>query len=388
MEQAETGNFKLIERAKAILLSPKTEWDVIANEPASVTTLYRKYAMILAAIPAVAQFLHSVLFGYGLLGFGYRPSLISSLAGGVAQYVLGLLALAVIAVITDFVVTKFDGEANRLNAFKLATFGLTASWVAGAFALVPGLGMLTLLGVYSFYLFYTGLPVLMRVPKHKALICTLAIGVASVITMAVAGALVSPIVALTDSGHHAVSRSDSSIGSMLGGSKSGANLGSTDLEQRLERMEKNVKRAAKQPIAPESLKAFLPARMGPYVRASISSTSMGQAGGSSVSSTYVWDGRTLKVELVDMAAMGAITGIGSALGIQSESETADGFSRVHTMGDRMVTEKWSESSKHGTYSTSFADRFMLTIEGDADSFVTIEAAAGEIDLDGIAALAR
>ena len=60
MEQAETGNFKLIERAKAILLSPKTEWDVIANEPASVTTLYRKYAMILAAIPAVAQFLHSV----------------------------------------------------------------------------------------------------------------------------------------------------------------------------------------------------------------------------------------------------------------------------------------------------------------------------------------
>lgn len=386
MQVSDTGTFNLAARVKGILLSPKSEWEIIAAEPTSIAGLYRRYAIILAAIPAIAQFLRSVLFGYGFPGFAYRPSILSALIGAATQYALALMALAVIAVMTDFIVTKFDGESNRANAFKLATFGLTASWLAGGFELIPGLGMLSLLGVYSFYLVYTGLPILMAVPRDKALVCTLAIAVGSVVTMAVAGALVSPIVGWTHDERSPSASAEAAVGGILAG-VSGTST-RTDLEARLEQVQRNAKQAASQPVGADRLKAFLPAQLGPYVRDSISSTSMGQRGGSSVSATYNWDGRVMKVEIVDMAAMGAFAGIGSALGIQSESETADGFSRVRTMGDRMVTEKWSESSGNGSYSTAFADRFMVTVEGDADSFGTIEAAAGEIDLDRISALAR
>ncbi len=44
---------KLMARAKAILLSPKSEWSVIADEPATVADLYKGYAIWLAAIPVI-----------------------------------------------------------------------------------------------------------------------------------------------------------------------------------------------------------------------------------------------------------------------------------------------------------------------------------------------
>ena len=52
---------KIIARVKAILMTPKTEWPVIAAEPATVPDLYKNYIVVLAAIPAVAGFIKSAL---------------------------------------------------------------------------------------------------------------------------------------------------------------------------------------------------------------------------------------------------------------------------------------------------------------------------------------
>ena len=47
----------LVERAKNILLTPAKEWDVIKGENLTIVDMFTKYAMILAAIPAVAGFI-------------------------------------------------------------------------------------------------------------------------------------------------------------------------------------------------------------------------------------------------------------------------------------------------------------------------------------------
>ena len=39
---------QLIERVKAILLTPQTEWPVIAREPGEVSVLFTRYVAILA----------------------------------------------------------------------------------------------------------------------------------------------------------------------------------------------------------------------------------------------------------------------------------------------------------------------------------------------------
>ena len=82
---------KLIARVKAILFTPKTEWPVIAGEPATTADLYRNYIMILAAIPAIFGFLKFSLLGVSIpfAGHGARW-----LHGGTEQHAGHVCAVA------------------------------------------------------------------------------------------------------------------------------------------------------------------------------------------------------------------------------------------------------------------------------------------------------
>ena len=53
----------LVDRAKNILITPKTEWPVIDAEPSSIGDIYKRYVLILAAIPVVAGLSGNLLFG-------------------------------------------------------------------------------------------------------------------------------------------------------------------------------------------------------------------------------------------------------------------------------------------------------------------------------------
>src|SRR3546814_7366747 len=86
---------KLVERVKSILLSPKSEWPVIAAEPATVKGLYTGYFMILAAIPAVFGFIKGSLIGHSLFGVTVTTSILSGLVAMVFSYVLSLVMLYV-----------------------------------------------------------------------------------------------------------------------------------------------------------------------------------------------------------------------------------------------------------------------------------------------------
>jgi type III secretory pathway component EscS len=54
------------------------------------------------------------------------------------------------------------------QAIKLACYSYTAGWLAGIFALIPSLAVLSILGLYSIYLLYTGIPILMKAPQEKS----------------------------------------------------------------------------------------------------------------------------------------------------------------------------------------------------------------------------
>ncbi|MGX1802249.1 Yip1 family protein, partial [Brevundimonas naejangsanensis] len=59
----------LVSRVKFILTRPKFEWPVIDAESATIKGLFTNYAIILAAIPAVATVVGQIAFGHrGLVG--------------------------------------------------------------------------------------------------------------------------------------------------------------------------------------------------------------------------------------------------------------------------------------------------------------------------------
>ena len=66
----------------------------------------------------------------------------------------------------------FAGEALRLHGQNLASTrpGVevqTYRQAVGVFGLIPMLGVLAILGLYSFYLLFVGLPILMKTPEDK-----------------------------------------------------------------------------------------------------------------------------------------------------------------------------------------------------------------------------
>jgi Yip1 domain len=152
----------LVERVKAVLLTPQVEWPVIAREPDTASMLLARYVAILAAIPAVAGFI-----GGSLIGF-YTP-IARGLLAAIVSYLLAFVAVLIVALIVNALAPSFGGERNFVQALKLAVYSHIPYWLAGIFLLVPGLSYLTILGLYGFYLLWTGLPVLMRAPSDRAL---------------------------------------------------------------------------------------------------------------------------------------------------------------------------------------------------------------------------
>jgi hypothetical protein len=162
---------KIIQRARAVLVTPRTEWPVISAEPTTVQDLYREYIMILAAIPPVAQFVKVSILGYAWHGFRvYRLGMGPGLTAAIVQYVASLAAVYLLAIIVETLAANFGGQPNRLQALKLVGYSYTASWIAGAALILPGLaGLIGVAGaIYSIYLLYLGLPGTMKVVPERA----------------------------------------------------------------------------------------------------------------------------------------------------------------------------------------------------------------------------
>lgn len=165
----------IVARAYALIVSPRAEWPRIAGEPATIGGLFTGYAMILAAIPAVAGFIGTVLVGFDVHGETVLTPARTGLARAIAQYVSGLVGLWLLGWIIARLAPAFGGARDGVAAVKVAVYSATPYWLAGIFGAVPALGLLGLLGFYSLYLVHTGLPALMRCPPEKALPCTVAV---------------------------------------------------------------------------------------------------------------------------------------------------------------------------------------------------------------------
>ena len=190
-----TGRTATVSRIRNILLQPTAEWRVIEHEPATVQSLFTRYAAPLAAITPICSVLGQQLFGVGFGALHYRPPLLAALVGGVVSFVLSLLATLVFGLVIDALAPSFGGQRDRLKAMKVAVYSATAIWLAGVFALVPLLAIFTLVGLYSLFLLYRGLPLLMHAPQDKTLGYTAVVVLVMILVQAVIGAIVFAIAA-------------------------------------------------------------------------------------------------------------------------------------------------------------------------------------------------
>jgi hypothetical protein len=189
----------LVARAQAVLLKPKEEWVKIKGEPTPIPQLFQSYAMILAAIPAAAQFI-----GYGMVGIRlpfngmFRLGLGSSLVRAVLAYVFSLVSVYALGFVINALAPSFQSKQNPENAMKLAVYCMTPMWVAGVLYLIPVLAVLALLaGLYGLYVLYLGFDTpLMETPKEKVMAYFVVSVVVVIVLTAVLGLVLGSIVAL------------------------------------------------------------------------------------------------------------------------------------------------------------------------------------------------
>jgi hypothetical protein len=186
----------LVTRAKNIILTPKTEWLVIAGETTSAGSLFAGYVLPLVAMGQIAAIIGGMLSGHGL---GLATMVLIAIVGFV-QAIVGVYVLGFIAA---KIAPSFGGKDDLSQGLKLVAYSYTAAWIAGVLNILPVIGAIVVLIalVYGLYLLYIGVAPMMSVAQERSLgyaavVILVAIGVYVVFTILV-GSVVIGMIAVT-----------------------------------------------------------------------------------------------------------------------------------------------------------------------------------------------
>ena len=171
----------ILKRARDMILNPKLTWQVIKDEGVEVKQLFINYAAPLALIPSVCSLIGMTIVGIRMPAGVVRAPFVPALIGAGLGYVLHLAGLFIGGWLVSRLAKLFGSKADLASAMKVVVYSMTPAWLVGIFSLFPGLGILSLLGLYGIYLLALGLPVVLETPQNKVIWFTITILVAGIV---------------------------------------------------------------------------------------------------------------------------------------------------------------------------------------------------------------
>jgi hypothetical protein len=418
----------LFERIKNIVLNPRTEWPVIAAEPATVSQLFIGYVAPLAALAALLGFVRLSVLGVSTaFGGGFRMPVASGLVYTVMTFVSALFGVFIIGLIINALAPTFAGRRDQRQAIKTAAYSLTPALLSSVLALSPVLATLLqlLAGIYGIYVLSLGLPVLMQSAREKAfgytaavVICTLLVGVVFMMlfTFSHIGGARPGWVGAAATQDRGAAMAGNALGSVLGTDAKGkADLGAalSNLAKSGENPSQAAKPSAAQPagaaqsplsatgglvsalggalggsqrVAPvdfKDLTAMLPPSLPGMSRTSSQGENQGAVGikASSAKADYAGtDGSGVHIEITDISGVSGLMDLAGSLIQTTTSESDSGFEKDVSLGGRTVHEKYDARNKHGDLSVILAKRFSVDISGSGVDMPTLERCLGQVDL--------
>ena len=184
----------LIERAKNMIITPKTEWEVIKMEDTDASEILKRYIIPLALIPAIASFIGYGLIGYKIPFIGH----VASMKTGVLQAVISLITsiggIYITAIVINALATNYGGTKSMNKALQLVGYSYTAAFVGGIFNILPSLRFIGMLaGFYSLYVLYMGLKPLMKPAEDKVTVYFIISILVLIVAYAVIGGILGAI---------------------------------------------------------------------------------------------------------------------------------------------------------------------------------------------------
>ncbi len=384
---ASTDRAALLQRVLDILMRPRDTWLQIDAEDGNPARIYLGYLVFLAAIPAVAGFIGYSLIGVGAFGISVRVPVVQGLVSMVVGYVLSLAMVYVLALIANMLAPRFQAQQDMGSAFKLVAYASTAGMLGGVFSILPSLAMLGLLAaLYSVYLLYSGIPVLMKAPQEKAVGYTAALvvcGILAGIVVGLATSLVTPgarglgagMAGMGDTGSVAMKVPGTDI-----------KIDTGRLEEASRKMEEaqakgDTQAAAKaatemmgaalggkggEPFAPKLLRDTLPERVGDLPRTAIEARAESAMGMqfTHVSAQYTHEDKELEIQIQDLGAVPALRmAMAGWATTTAESENADEVERIYRQGDTTIKESYRKDGSSADVALMLPNGVMVQAYG-------------------------
>lgn len=178
----------IIERVKNILITPKTEWEVVDGETATPQSLLMSYVLPLAVISAIGPLLTGFLYP-GLMGLNYFLVL------AVVAFIGTVLTYYVSIYIIDALAGSFASEKDINKTAQLVAYSRTPGYIASLLGFIPVLGAILGIAawVYSIYIMYLGLGPLKKTPEDKKVVYLIVSFVLIFIVSIVIGAILGMV---------------------------------------------------------------------------------------------------------------------------------------------------------------------------------------------------
>lgn len=410
---------KLIARVKNILLTPKTEWPVIAAEPETIAGLYKNYIVILAAIPAIVGFLKLSIIGISVpfVGGTIRLGVGIGLTQMIITYIVELGVIYLMMLIIDGLAPTFGGEKDQVQSLKSIAYAKTAGWVVSVLSLIGLLGSLATIAaaIYGIYLLYIGLPFTKKCPQDRAggyaaiaiilgFLLALILGVVLASITGISGAMAGAMSGgFQSSSTYTPDKTGGAFGALAAIGQR-AQQASDKMEAAEKSGDKNAQAAAAgqmlgavlgggsqvEALAPDALKPFLPDTLAGLPRASFSVQKQSPIGVqvSVAEASYhnASGGPSYDLTVTDMGGAKGLMALAGFANVEEEKQSDHGYEKTYRQNGQLVNEKWNNSG-NGEYTVVLGDRFVVAVKGSGVANVdALKAALGGLNLAGLEAL--
>ncbi len=160
--------------------SPESEWKKIRAKLENGTCQYTMLVFLLALLPPVSGFIGTTQFGWQIgTAEPVKLTVSSALTISVGYYFAIVLGIFVMGYVIKWMGQTYVKSVRLSEAVALAAFVSVPLLLVGIFMLYPILWVNFLVGLmalsYSVFLLYSGLPIVMDIPKEKGFLYATAI---------------------------------------------------------------------------------------------------------------------------------------------------------------------------------------------------------------------
>jgi hypothetical protein len=149
-----------------LITAPEKTWQEIKLEQATVPQLVREYALPLLLLPVLTSFLRSLIARSAYLTVNFVFDL---LVGSLVNYIMLIAALLFAGWIVSLLARYFEANGDLTLGVKVVVYSMTPVWLVSICQLLPHTRILALLGLYSAYLLFAALPIVLETKPEKQL---------------------------------------------------------------------------------------------------------------------------------------------------------------------------------------------------------------------------